>query len=211
MAALSFVLSVRELIPMYSVFNRPGYYELTGPPASGKTTVGLLLAVSKVYSGHIIFVTTYEEYSPPVTEVVTGDVLPEWFVMLSKAKDFFELVSMAQPGQLVILDSLATLRPDHPAKEELASSVARHWVRPKCPVLVINQERHPVPIGGLLWRNNLIGRMELVMHRDRPFLMSELQPTGLWLTWANGLPELRLLSEDEEKLWIRGVIYNGVC
>ena len=188
-----------------------GYYELVGSPASGKTTVALLLAVSKFYSGRAIFVTTQEEYSPQVTEVITGLAMPEWLVTLGKVSEFFELVDLMRPGQLLILDSLTTLRSDHPGRMEIASSVNRHWVRPRCPVLVINQERYPVPQGGTLWRSSLAGQFTLIKHRDRPFLMSELQPIGLWLTWMDGMPILRVLSREEEKLWIKGVIYDGVC
>jgi len=198
-----------SLAPIFP-FSGPGYYELTGPPASGKTTVGLLLAVSKLYSGRTIFVTTQEEYSPSVTEIVTGEALPEWFVTLSKVSEFFELVGLMEPGQLLILDSLITLQPDHPGRVEIASSIARHWVRPRCPVLVVNQQRHPVPVGGILWRSNLVGQFTLMTHRDRPFLMSEWT-AGLWLTWSSGSPALRRLLGEEEALWIRGVVYDGVC
>jgi len=187
----------------------PGYYELRGGAQTGKTTVALLLAMSKLWRGRTVFVTTQEEYSPSVTEAVTGEALPDWLVTVSRVSEFFELVSMVPWGQLVILDSLATLRPDHPAARQLAPSVERHWCRPPCPVLVVNQDRHPYPAGGWFWRLQLRGEFELVRYRDRPFLLSELRPGGMWLTWGSGRPELRMLLEEERHEWIGAVEVGG--
>ena len=143
-----------------------------------------------------------------MTEMVTGQAVPSWFVTLTLVKEFFELVGLMQSGQLLILDSLTTLRPDHPGRTEIASSVNRHWVKPPCPVLVINQERWPVSAGGVLFRSLLRGRFSLVKYRDRPFLLSCLQPTPLYLIWKDK-PELRALLDEERKLWLPLVVYSS--
>lgn len=182
------------------LFSRPGYYELLGGPQVGKTTASCLLA--QMYEASI-FITTPEEYSPTILEVIGVDFV----VPVETVASFFEIVKMAESGVFIVLDSLATLRPDHPASKQIAGSINRHIVMPPpCPVLVVNQERYPVAIGGLLWRASRSGVFRLVKYRDRPFLLSKLTPAELWLVWKQDeSPELRVLTDEERKTWLPDV------
>lgn len=186
------------------LFSRPGYYELVGGPQVGKTTVACLLARRHESS---IFITTHEEDSPTIYEATGVD----WTIPIQTVADFFEIVRMAEPGVFIILDSLATLTPDHPASKQIAGSISRHIVvSPPCPVLILNQERYPISVGGVFWRANLRGRFRLVKHRQHPLLLSRLGPTALWLIWKQGeRPELRLLLDEERKTWLPDVAYSA--
>lgn len=190
------------------LYSTPGYYELLGGPQVGKTTVACLLARSKRVGGSSIFITTPEEYSPLIYEATGVD----WTIPIRTVARFFELVRMTEPGVFVVLDSLATLQPDHPASKQIARSVNRHIVvEPPCPVLVVNQEKYPVGVGGVFWRANLQGRFSLVKYRDRPFLLSKLTPTELFLIWKQGeSPELRILTDEERKTWLPDVAYSAI-
>lgn len=185
-------------------FDGPGYYELTGPPASGKTIIAALLATSKLWSGRAIFATTSEERGQVLSHV-RGDLS---IIEIQTVKEFFALADSMESGTLLVMDSLATLRPDHPSKREIASSVNRHWVEPKCVVLVINHEKWPVGVGGNLWRAMRSGVFQLVKCRDRPFLLSKLHPTPLYLVWKDK-PELRMLTDKEERIWLPMVSYSA--
>ena len=184
-------------------FSSLGYYELTGPPASGKTITAALLATSKLWSGRAIFATTPEERGQVLAHV-RGDLS---VIEIQTVKEFFALADSMESGTLLVMDSLATLRPDHPSKREIASSVNRHWVKPRCVVLVINQERWPVGCGGALWRSLLRGTFRLIKYRERPFLLSRLMPTSLYLVWEAS-PEIRALSDQEESIWIPRVVFG---
>ena len=186
------------------LYEQPGYYELVGGPAVGKTTAACLLARSKQACGSSIFITTPEEHSPTIYEATGVD----WVVPVRTVADFFEIVRVAEPGVFVVLDSLATLQPDHPASRQIARSINRHIVvSPPCPVLVVNQKKYPVGIGGVFWRANLQGRFSLVKYRDRPFLLSGLHPTSLYLIWKDK-PELRVLTDEERKIWLPDISYR---
>lgn len=185
------------------LFSRPGYYELVGGPQVGKTTAACLLARMH---GAALFLGTPEEESPTIYEA-TGVGLA---VYVRTVADFFEIVGMTEPGVLVVLDSLATLKPDHPGSKQIAGSINRHIVMPPpCPVLVVNQERFPIEIGGVLWRASRSGVFRLIKYRERPFLLSHLWPTSLYLIWKDK-PGLRALSDEERKTWLPDVAYAGV-
>jgi hypothetical protein len=173
----------------------------------GKTTVGLLLAVSKRVGGRGLLLTTSVEYSPDLVERI-GEWRQGWICETVEA--FFAIVAEAERGDFIILDSLATLASDHPNAKQVAPSVRRHYVaEPECPVLVINQERWPASSGGQRWRTGLKGRFSLVKIREQPFLISKLEPAGLYLIWQNGKPELRVLTDEECRLWLPRVMYGG--
>lgn len=188
------------------LFSRPGYYELLGGPQVGKTAVACLLARSKQVCGSSIFITTSEEHTPEVFKAIGM----EWAVApdVLTVRGFFDVVAMASPGVFIVLDSLATLKPDHPASKQIAGSINRHIVlSPPCSVLVVNQERYPVRSGGSLFRAVLSGVFRLVKYRDRPFLLSKLEPTSLFLIWKDK-PELRMLTDEERKTWLPDVAYS---
>ena len=184
--------------------NGPGYYELTGPPASGKTITAALLATSKLWSGRAIFATTPEERGQVLSHV-RGDLS---IIEIQTVKEFFALVDSMESGTLLVMDSLATLRPNHPSKQEIASSVNRHWVKPRCVVLVVNHEKWPVGSGGSLWRAMRSGVFRLIKHRDRP-LVSHLTPMDLFLVWEReDRPILKMLSDQEKRIWIPRVVFG---
>lgn len=179
------------------MFDTPGWHQLLGDPASGKTT---LATISTWKYESSLFITTHAEYSPGLWEVIRA---PENVVVVASVRVAFEAMEEAQAwAEFIVLDSLATLQPEHPLARQVARAIKRHWFKPKIPILVVNQLRHPRPMGGQVWHSNCQTYV-LEKHREKPHLYSRLKGTDLWLVWDKGGPRLRKLDEAD-KNWIGG-------
>jgi hypothetical protein len=108
------------------------------------------------------------------------------FQMLKTLQDVYDLV---------VLDSLAGLAPDHPEAHNIAPYVRRALYAPKVPHLIINQDRHPCPPGGMLWRC-LCSPQQLELVQETP-LYSHIVGTGYWLVQEESGPVVRYLDLQE--------------
>jgi len=178
-----------------------GWHELVGDPGSGKTTLAALLAKE---IGYTLWLTTPQELSEPVLRWIN----PNCYVCpVEKVSEAFKIAREAQGSvDFIVLDSLASLKPDHPDARNIAQDVTRHLFTPTVPILVINQDRHPVPPGGARWVS-VSSRRRLTLYRQRPLLVAYLDD-GRWLTWWEQ-PKLGDLT-DREKLFVSEEVVHEV-
>lgn len=179
---------------------RKGLNQLIGEPAVGKTTLALLTA--QQYEAPLILVSEHLGHLTslaPVSRVVqVHSVVVAFELMYQMQED--------RAADMIVLDDLASLVPSHPEGQQITKALGgvlagKVWT---VPILVINQERHPRPPGGSLFRSLLRQRIELV--RIRPGmrdLVSELHVDGkrleevlIW-PWSEELPVVRCLSGSE--------------
>lgn len=177
-----------------------GWYELVGDPQAGKTTLAALLARE---IGYTLWLTTAQELSEPILQRVN----PSCDVYLvEKVGEAFGIAREAQGDvDFVVVDSLASLRPDHPGARNVAGDVTCLLFTPTVPILVVNQDRHPAPPGGARWVA-VASRRRLTLYRQQPFLASYLDD-GRWLTWW-GSPKLGGLTEREKLFVGEEVMYE---
>jgi len=158
---------------------KPGWHEVreSGPLAGGSLLAAL---VAQKYE-HVIWVLSSQAH---VNIFNLLDWAPEYIFAIERIDRFFlMLAEVHDVADLVVVDNFAELAPVHPQNVHIAGDVKRHWFRPKCPVIVLNQERVPHPPGGEFWRSRLQTKQTLSNLEHYPDLYSQLCPDGRWLVW----------------------------
>lgn len=175
----------------------PGFYQLVGGPQSGKTTLASLLARKHRAK---VWITTESEFSPAIWQAIGWK--PQVVLRAERVAEAFEMIKEVQGvSPMVVLDSLAALRPTSEHTNRIAYEVTCKLFVPKVKVLVINQDRKPYPPGGKRW-HRLARTYRLLNYRLQPALYSKLVGTGQWLVWWKGKqPQLRGL-EERDRVWL---------
>ena len=152
---------------------RPGFYELVCDPGPA----GLMLAT---------MITERADYPLWIVSVPMADDVKSVWGDLSRypghAVDrvgvaFWAIKEAGSFYDLIVLCDLASLLPDHSASRHIARSVRRAvsgWT-PACPVLVLNQYRHPAPPGGIFWRQVGVSRLLQTLYNDWGFTLAHLE------------------------------------
>jgi len=186
------------------------FYELTGEPSAGKTTLATL--ISKEFE-RVAWVVASLEDSPTVWSALQYQ--PAKAISVRRVDVAFHALRTLQESNmfdLLVLDSLAGLGPEHSGAHTIAADVRRNWFKPSMPILIINQDRLPAPVGGVFWAST-VERRRLRLVRRRPALYSQLvgDRKNRWLVWwSPGQPEFRRL-EDDDWLWLpRSLRKEGV-
>lgn len=179
----------------------PGWYQILGEPASGKTLLATLLSRGK----RVAWVVTAQEHSPGLWRTINYE--PSALVMLETVSAAFDVMRQIQSSvDMVVLDSLASLST---RTAIISTDITTNYFVPRIPVLVINQLRYPRSPGGYKWHNAVLTiRLRLV--RRRPALYSRVGLTQYWLIWwPDKGPQIRKL-ELEDYCWlpVKGVDYE---
>lgn len=116
------------------------------------------------------------------------DWSPTHIFQVDRIDHMFSVVSeVHRCVDLVVVDNLAQFAPKHPQNVQISSDVERYWFAPECPVIVLNQVRHPLPPGGAYWRSMLRTKQTLSSTMYYPDLYSQLCPDGRWLVWERSM------------------------
>ncbi len=179
------------------MINTPGFYQILGEHACGKTLLATLLSRDK----KVAWVVTAQEHSPGLWQ--TLDYHPSALVMLESVSAAFDTMCQLQASvDMIVLDSLASLST---RTSIMSTDITANFFLPRVPILVINQVRYPKPPGGYKWHNSVI-TIRLKLIRRRPALYSKIGLTNYWLIWWPDIgPQIRKL-ETEDHCWLpRGV------
>lgn len=116
------------------------------------------------------------------------DWSPSYIAQLDRIDNLFDAIKDVQSAtDLIVVDSLDEFRPAHPQSVLISGDVRRHWFRPLCPILVLNQARVPYPPGGSFWRTHLRTKQTLSSVQVWPNLYSQMCPDGRWLIWQRSI------------------------
>ena len=179
------------------MISSPGFYQILGEPASGKTLLATLLSKGK----RVAWVVTAQEHSPGLWE--TLEYRPSALVMLETVSAAFDSMCQLQSSvDMIVLDSLASLLT---RSSIISTDITANFFLPRVPVLVINQNRYPRAPGGYKWHNSVI-TIRLRLLRRRRALYSRIGLTQYWLIWWPDVgPQIRKL-EVGDYCWLpRGV------
>jgi len=180
-------------------------FEIYGDSGAGKTTFAIWLA-KQVEAAWIV--APQESPQGLWSELDYQPVVALEPRCVSEAFEMAEVVSGAV--QLVILDSLGGLTPDHPDGRTIGLDVAHalSGLNLKAPMLATNQDRHPARPGGSRWKNQAHS-CHLVSVRDAPALYSFFQSGPEWLVWWPGDElDIRLLN-DQDQIWVPERVKGG--
>ncbi len=180
--------------------SRPGLYELVG---NGEDATLVAAIIAQRIGGACLWIRSPETRDPRSFEKIFN-WSPSVCLEAEIVGAAFQAVRDLSPVyDMIVLDSLAGLRGDHPGARNVAQYVTRaiRGLRPTIPVLVTNQHREPAPPGGMWWRETVVSRSLLFVRHNAPPFMSWLMGTNQWMVWyADSVPELRCLSPSERKL-----------
>ncbi len=180
------------------MINSPGFYQILGEPACGKTLLATLLSKDK----RVAWVVTAQEHSPGLWE--TLGYYPTALIMIETVSAAFDAMQQLQVSvDMIVLDSLASLLT---RSSIISTDITANFFMPRVPVLVINQIRYPRAPGGYKWHNSVI-TIRLRLLRRRPALYTRIGLTQYWLIWWPDIgPQIRKL-ETEDYCWLpRGAL-----
>ncbi len=178
---------------------RSGLFELIG---NGDDATLVTAIIAQRCGGDCLWIRSPESRDPRTFEQIFN-WMPSLCLEAEIVGAAFQAIRDLSPVyDMIVLDSLAGLRGDHPGARNIAQYVTRALggLRPTIPVLVTNQHRVPAPPGGIWWREAVISSQSLISVRNRPPLMSQLADSDKWLVWyPHGKPRLRSLKLIEVK------------
>ena len=191
----------------------PGFYELVYEHDSGGLFLAALIA-RKFERTLWLFSTAAADDMHAVACTDKQDGHESHGLIASKMSSAFSTIrAQGRNFDLYVIDDLSSLLPDHSGSRHVAKSLQRAVVgwEPSAPVLVLNQERHPAPVGGLYWRQRRVSRRLITIRDGTPLLLSWLQegPERRFLIWYPwGKPQFRRLSRPEQVVLLRGLSFT---
>ena len=179
----------------------PGWYELVSQGNGGDASI--LAALIAESFKNVLWISSGGALDCVAVNMVTRPVV---LLNIDRVDVAFEAIKTVEAAfDLIVLDSLAGLRPGHSQANNIAPDVQRGifgW-SPSVPVLVTNQQRYPIPLGGLKWRLAVRSRTLFSIYESP--MISALETPGKFLfgcpciIWQPGdrFPVFRRLMPDE--------------